>query len=153
MTIEFASHNCHYLVNQFVHIDWSTLWRRTLHKPAHPLDNLCRPVALVGYLAHARLDFSHIGRLPAQPPQTGLAVRNDGSKRLSDLVGNRGTEFTKGSHPTRARQFILRLAQLRFGLARVSDVHDRSDELPLVRLGLRLVRDHVQILDPTIRKQ
>src|ERR1700693_5468706 len=79
-------------------------------------DHLTRPIAVVDNPFHRAARGVQVGSLAVEPPQTGLAVGDDGGERLVHFMRDRGRQFAQGCYAHDMRQVRLRVAQRLFGV-------------------------------------
>src|SRR5260370_22222621 len=106
--------------DHLVHVERVVARGYLFNEAADPSDDVARSIAVLDDTPESLPDFTHVGRLRANPTQGGLGRGDDRGDRLIDFVGNRRREVPHGADAVTGRK-RQRASLLGFKQAHVFD--------------------------------
>ena len=90
-----------------VHVDQFTLWRRLLVERTYTVDDLSRTIPILIDSGCCRTGPIKIGRFVRQPFNAAVGAGDGGSDGLLDFVRQRGGHFPQHAHTISVRELGL----------------------------------------------
>ena len=144
---------CRHLLDGYVDVQRQHPGIRLFHQATDSLNDISRTISVFDDPFYGPAHVIQIGIVMIKEAQARLPVRDDGGKRLIDLMGNGGADFAQRRHPAGMGQRGLGGEQGLLGFSRAGDIHECAHHSFLARPVDQAVRDHTDMLDLFIGNQ
>ena len=102
---------CEYFLDNSVHVDRLTLWRRFLVERTYPIDDFSCTIPVFVDFARRGTGPIQVGRVMRKPFHAAIGAGDGGRDGLFDFVCQRSRHFPQCAHPIDVGQIGLELSQ------------------------------------------